>query len=644
MFLRYLSMLPTRALLIMLAGFVLSFVAALDGDQAGPAGANPAYGTVKLSPVSPPFTGNIVLENHSFNVPVQITTCADSSTAPSFTAEGAAATTITDNNASWGTDQWAGYDIQLTAGTGSPQWRTVVSNTGTTLTVDSAWGGVVDTGTATGGSETTIVDQGSGWLTNEFATDMGDFNPTFTVEFTGPEGPQTRTITGNTSDTLTVTPAFAAYVTDTATGGASSTLIATASWTTDEWANKSVQITSGSASGQSRRIVSNTSNTLTIEGTWTATTGGQATSGTTTTLDDATQNWTVDAFAGKTLELLAGTGAPASATIVSNTATTITISGSFATAPAFGTTYRVLAVPDATSAYTIRDGASINSTFQIKQTSPIPASGTQFELYKAACRVGGYDITLAYNDTKLEVTSDGGISSGGNTVTTFNDSTKSWKKNQWAGARITITGGQSIGQTQIVVSNTMTQLIVSPGWNTTPPNVVPSSGSYYTLGGITDSGWVTTTTPARTLSCPGGQIFGPATAELHCVTYGASGSGLPQGITGTGKLVNLTMTAIGRGLASFTLTSQILEVDGSTIPADTLNGSKRVILCPDSAVDGRVTSGDLLKIAQAFGQHPGDPLYTVTKDPDENGVISSGDQLATVSVFLQYCVQQVIAP
>ena len=107
---------------------------------------------------------------------------------------------------------------------------------------------------------------------------------------------------------------------------------------------------------------------------------------------------------------------------------------------------------------------------------------------------------------------------------------------------------------------------------------------------------------------------------------------------------SVSLTAIARGLATFTLTSQVLEVDGTTIPADTLNGSKRVILCPDSAVDGRVTSGDLLKIALAFGQGVGDPDYTVTKDPDENGVISSGDQLATVAVFLQYCVQRVIAP
>ncbi|MBI5289772.1 MAG: hypothetical protein HY873_12440 [Chloroflexi bacterium] len=718
MFLRHLSVLPIRALAVLLAGLVLSLIVALDADRPDPADADPAFGTVKPAPNAPPFGGNIVLENHSFSLPVQITTCADATNAPLFTAESATTTSITDNDAAWSSNQWANYDIELTGGTGSPQWRTVTSNTANTLTVNSSWGGPVDTGTATGGSTTTIVDQGSGWLTNEFASDLGDGNPTFTVEFTGPEGPQTRTITGNTSDTLTVTPAFTTHVTETATGATSSTLVDATAWTANQWANKSVQITAGPASGQSRRILSNTATTLTIEGTWTTSAGGQATSGTTTTLEDAPQNWTVNAFAGMTVELLAGTGAPATALIASNTANTLTISGSFATAPAFGTTYRILQLPDATSQYIIRDGASINAAFQIKQTSPIPASGTKFQLYKSACRIGGYDITIGYNDTKLDVTDDGGISSGSNTVTTFNDTTKSWKENQWAGSRITITGGTAIGQTQIITANTKTRLTVTPGWNITPPNALPTTGSFYTIGGITDAGWIPNTavrhngtatsgsastiaqtgagwttnafagmsvelrtgpgapqtktilshtadtitisgsfSPApaagttfrivegsRTFNCPGGQIFGPATAELHCVTFGASGTGLPQGPTGVGNLVNLSVTAVARGLATFTLTSQVLEVDGTTIPADTLNGSKRVILCPDSAVDGRVTSGDLLKIAQAFGQHVGDPLYTVTKDPDENGVISSGDQLATVAVFLQYCVQRVIAP
>jgi hypothetical protein len=634
---------------VVVAALGLSLVIALDSDPS-PAGANPAFGTVKLAPTTPPFTGFIVLENHSFSVPIQFTTCADSVTAPSFTAESAGATTITDLNAAWSTNQWAGYDIQLTSGTGSPQWRTVVSNTATVLTLDSAWGGVVDTGTATAGSTTTVVDAGSGWLNNEFATDLGDNNPAFTIEFTGPEGLQTRTITGNTADTLTVTPAYATNVTDTATGGTASTLVDTSvTWTTNQWANKSVQITAGAAAGQSRRVLSNTNNTLTIEGTWTTAGAGSATSGTSTTMVDATQAWTVNAFAGMTVDLLVGTGAPQSATIASNTATTLTISGTFAPAPDFGTIYRILQAPTATSQYIVRDGASINSTFQIKQTSPVPTAGTVFELFKSACRVGGYDVIIGYNDTKLDVITDGGITTAGNTVTTFNDTSKSWKLNQWVGSRITITGGASIGQTQIVVANTKTQLTLSPGWNTTPPNTVPGAGAYYTVGGVTDAGWVEGTTPARTLNCPGGQIFGPSTAQLRCVTFGAPSTGLPQGRTGTGNLLNLSLTASGgRGLVSFTLTTLVLEVDGSTIPADTVNGSRRIILCPDSAPsptpDGVVNVGDMLKIAQAFGQSTGDPLYTVTKDPDENGNINAGDQLATVSVFQKKCVQPLQAP
>ncbi len=655
MFLRR-AFVPVRALLLIAAAFGLSLVIALDSDPA-PAGADPAFGTVKLGPISPPFSSAIVLHNHSFSVPVQVTACADAATAPNFTAEAATTLSITDNDANWTTNQWAGYDIQVTAGIGSPQWRKVLSNTNKVLTIDSAWGGVVDTGTATAGTTTTVVDAGSGWLPNEFASDLGDGNPTFTLEFTGPQGAQTRTITANTSDTLTITPAYATNVTDTATGGSASTLVDTSvSWATNAWANKTVQITVGAASGQSRRVLSNTNNTLTIENTWTASAGGQATSATSTTLVDATQAWTVNAFAGMTVDLLAGTGAPQSKTITSNTATTLTISGAFSPVPAFGTTYRILQVPTATSQYIVRDGAASGSTFQIKQTSPVPTAGSQFELFKSACRVGGYDITMAYNNTKLALIADGGISSGDNTVNTFNDSTKSWKLNQWAGSRVTITGGPAIGQTQIVLSNTKTRLYVTPGWNTTPPNDVPTGSSNYAVGGITDAGWVVGTDPdgagpllARTFDCPGGQILGANTAQLRCVTLGELGTGLPQGPTGTGPLVNVSFTAIARGLTTFTLTSQVLEVDGTIIPADTINGSRRVILCPDSAPsptpDGIINAGDLLKIALAFGQNSiSGPLYTTTKDPDENGVINAGDQLAAVAVFGKKCVQPLTLP
>jgi hypothetical protein len=54
-------------------------------------------------------------------------------------ATAGAATTLTVSSATWDTNQWAGYTIETTAGTGSGQTNTVTSNTGTVLTVPT-WG------------------------------------------------------------------------------------------------------------------------------------------------------------------------------------------------------------------------------------------------------------------------------------------------------------------------------------------------------------------------------------------------------------------------------------------------------------------------------------------------------------------------
>ena len=70
--------------------------------------------------------------------------------------------------------------------------------------------------------------------------------------------------------------------------------------------------------------------------------GGFATSGTTNTLTDTTQTWTVNAYAGSTINLLNSAGTVvATGTIASNTSNTVTISGTFSTTPAYGTVYAI---------------------------------------------------------------------------------------------------------------------------------------------------------------------------------------------------------------------------------------------------------------------------------------------------------------
>lgn len=68
---------------------------------------------------------------------------------------------------------------------------------------------------------------------------------------------------------------------------------------------------------------------------------GTATSGTTTTLVDSTESWSANYFAGRTVTITAGTGAGESGLIVSNTATTLTISAAWATAPNATSVYSI---------------------------------------------------------------------------------------------------------------------------------------------------------------------------------------------------------------------------------------------------------------------------------------------------------------
>lgn len=70
------------------------------------------------------------------------------------------------------------------------------------------------------------------------------------------------TITGYLSDVVSVS--------STATSGGNNTLSdSTKNWTTDEWADYRVKIVSGTGVGQWKRIISNTSNQLTVDSNWT---------------------------------------------------------------------------------------------------------------------------------------------------------------------------------------------------------------------------------------------------------------------------------------------------------------------------------------------------------------------------------------
>ena len=76
---------------------------------------------------------------------------------------------------------------------------------------------------------------------------------------------------------------------------------------------------------------------------------------------------------------------------------------------------------------------------------------------------------------------DYGTSTGSNTSTTLNDTTKSWATNAYQNKVLLISGGTGIGQFREISSNTATELTISTSWTT-----IPDATSEYT---ICEEGW-----------------------------------------------------------------------------------------------------------------------------------------------------------
>ncbi|NMB82428.1 MAG: hypothetical protein GYA14_11485 [Ignavibacteria bacterium] len=63
---------------------------------------------------------------------------------------------------------------------------------------------------------------------------------------------------------------------------------------------------------------------------------------------------------------------------------------------------------------------------------------------------------------------DTGTSSGSNSSTTLNDTTKNWATDIFQNKAVIITGGTGAGQIRKISSNTSNQLTVSMDWTTIP--------------------------------------------------------------------------------------------------------------------------------------------------------------------------------
>lgn len=131
---------------------------------------------------------------------------------------------------------------------------------------------------------------------------------------------------------------------------------------------------------------------------------GTATSGSTTTVVDTGQAWTVNEHAGCWVLIVDGTGEGQLAEILSNTATTLTFAA-------------VTTAIDNTSVYQIQNSKSYYAT---------------------------------------------GVATSGS-ATTVVDSTASWTADQWTNYQVRIISGTGVGQIKVIASNTSTALTIGSG-------------------------------------------------------------------------------------------------------------------------------------------------------------------------------------
>ena len=241
-----------------------------------------------------------------------------------------------------------------------------------------------------------------------------------------------------------------------ATGGSATTLNTVASWTPNIYANLNVQIVGGTGNGQTRTIVSNTANQLTVSTPWD------------TTPDNTSAFQIVSPNPVSWFEVFAN-GAQQGQRVPMNIVPggpqgtfTANVKG-LASYPWYTTEFY-------NSLNMFQRGDQLKNTL-VQYDTGQPSGSTWSQKWP------GSKLTVPLFLSELG-TSRIVFSTGGNTATTLNDASATWVPNTFAGLSVQIVNGLGVGQTRTIVSNTATQLTVNTPWNPIPNG----SSAYQILG------------------------------------------------------------------------------------------------------------------------------------------------------------------
>lgn len=528
-----------------------------------------------------------------------ITSVAESVVADTGVPTTVSTSAITDTLKSWTINQYAGYNVRISFGTGVSQVRRILYNSATVLTFIDVAKYPEDTFcnpgvpspalVTTAGSqsiysiESSVVTVDSAWATTPDATSRfrvssgaillfssAAATPFYTVQWYDVISDTWYTKSANTLNVAAVgtdgtneraTENASVWDRGQATGGSTTTLIDTnKNWTVNGWANYWVFVFSGTAVGTISKVISNTATTLTFASTTApdATSyymilgfdAGTATAGGASTLTDSTQTWTANRWANYAVRILYGTGMGQVLPILSNTSTALTVVKPWATAP------------DNTSVYEIIGDGD-----------------------KAYLMMGANAATLIYN-----IEDD---------IATYGRLNDSGAARQGA---VTYGSWKPMAISTITRSGTTATV-------TTVNNISFPSGSTVTISGATGADAATynisavaTITAANTFTYTmGGTPSGSATFTGHSTTTLTDSTKNWTTNQWAGYLCAMTVTT-----ASATPPGQVLQVTSNTATTLTFsvvgtapsNGISRYILTPRSAL-GALDTGQALGASQA---------------------------------------------
>jgi len=268
------------------------------------------------------------------------------------------------------------------------------------------------------------------------------------------------------------------------------------------------------------------------------------------------------------------------------------------------------AVAASNSAYIDVPGLFFNSYASLTQA--VSASDTSINITDAGCLRVGWTVRVQDTPTTPELMLITQLIPG----TSGNPDTMVVTRAQGGTSAVAHAAGVPV-QTRALSIDIMAQNVSDPAYGFGAFNVQVAVPSQLQLIEFNyDSTWLSST--GRIPDCLGAVQQSPGVWQLSCASLPNNNdqSWYPRGANGTGRIARLTVlppSSVGNWAIGLT-GSYLLNVPGQDLNAVVSSPSVTVVNCPDTNLDGRVNTTDMLNVARNLGDRGTDSGVTITSD------------------------------